>query len=216
LPLDTAMEQLPDSTDWISTSLPAFEPLEAALRCEICKEFYENPVITTCSHTFCSLCIRRCISHDSKCPACRSVCQADKLVANVVVREIVGRFQDVRPKALALAQRSDEFTLSRGSRKRKHDDAEIEEGGSQRITRTRSARTSSQRGSGMSDSPLEVADSGDEGDADFVPDEIPAGMVACPQCNVHMKEELVWAHIGPAGNCPGELKAAGQRNSRIR
>lgn len=213
LPLDKAMEQLPDSTDWIRTSLTEFEPLEAALRCEVCKEFYENPVITTCSHTFCSLCIRRCLSHDGQCPACRSKCQADKLIANVTVREIVSRFRHARPRALELAKQSNDPTPSAGSKKRKQDEAGIGDSGSQRVTRARLARSSSQRGNGMPNSPLEVADSEDDGDGDFVPDELPEGMAACPQCNKAMKLELVWPHIGPGGDCPGE---AGHRRVTTR
>ncbi|ORY16690.1 hypothetical protein BCR34DRAFT_597402 [Clohesyomyces aquaticus] len=95
---------LPDSTDWLGTSLSAFEPLEAALRCEICKEFYDTPVITSCSHTFCSRCIRRCITVDGKCPTCKKQVQADKLVPNYVAREIVERFQFARPRAMELAK----------------------------------------------------------------------------------------------------------------
>ena len=72
-PMDTSFD-LPDSTDWINTSLSAFEPLEAALRCEVCKEFYNNPVITSCHHTFCSICIRRCITADGKCTSCKAGC----------------------------------------------------------------------------------------------------------------------------------------------
>jgi hypothetical protein len=109
-PATFAMEStfaLPDSTDWLVTSLPAFEPLEAALRCEVCKEFYNNPVITSCTHTFCSLCIRRCIANDGKCPACKSACQADKLQPNIAVREIATKFQDARPRALELARVKD-------------------------------------------------------------------------------------------------------------
>ena len=91
-PMDSSFD-LPDSTDWIKTSLPAFEPLEAALRCEVCKEFYNNPVITPCNHTFCSICIRRCITSDGKCPSCKTGCSSDKLAPNIAVREVVMRFQ---------------------------------------------------------------------------------------------------------------------------
>src|SRR5215469_15342374 len=60
-PMDTISDaSLPDPTDWLNTSLPSFATLESALRCQVCKDFYDTPMITSCSHTFCSLCIRRC------------------------------------------------------------------------------------------------------------------------------------------------------------
>jgi E3 ubiquitin-protein ligase RAD18 len=95
---------LPDSTDWLASSLPSVAPLESALRCQICKDFFDNPVITSCSHTFCSLCIRRCLSAEGKCPACRSSDQEVKLRRNWAVQEIVESFQNARPNVLALAR----------------------------------------------------------------------------------------------------------------
>src|SRR6266568_8348001 len=87
---------IPDSTDWLHTPLASFEPLEAALRCQVCKDFYDTPMLTTCSHTFCSLCIRRCFAADGKCPTCRASDQANKLRRNWVVQEIVDAFQAAR------------------------------------------------------------------------------------------------------------------------
>lgn len=184
---------LPDSTDWISTSLPAFEPLEAALRCEMCKEFYSNPVITSCSHTFCSICIRRSIAADGKCPSCRTVLSSDKLAPNIAVREIVVRFQEARPKALELARadREQDHGIKTGSnRKRKISDTDVEDGDDTRQTRQRQTR-SSRRNGGTSDAPVEVPDSADEGDEDFQPE----GMAKCPICNEAMKQELVFNHL---------------------
>lgn len=97
---------LPDSTDWLQSSLPDVAPLESALRCQICKDFFDNPVITSCSHTFCSLCIRRCLSAEGKCPACRSPDQESKLRRNWAVQEIVESFQKARPDVLALARQA--------------------------------------------------------------------------------------------------------------
>ena len=70
---------VPDSTDWLNTPLKDFADLENALHCQICKEFYDTPMITSCSHTFCSKCIRTSLSTDGKCPACRTADQASKL-----------------------------------------------------------------------------------------------------------------------------------------
>lgn len=217
-------EEIPDSTDWLNTSLPSLEPLEAALRCEVCREFFENPVITTCSHTFCSLCIRRCITHDGKCPNCRSGCQTERLVPNTVVREIVGRYKDAREKVMEVATKKGETkqevegaesdlsegaAKKRGKRKRKlqETDMDADEQESVRQTRSRITRSSSRRGAGNAtegtgapETPFEVPDSEDEKDAEFLPE----GISACPMCNMHMKAELVWDHVEI---CPGEKKS---------
>jgi E3 ubiquitin-protein ligase RAD18 len=196
--MDSTFE-LPDSTDWHATSLPAFEPLEAALRCEVCKEFYDNPVITSCSHTFCSICIRRCISTDGKCPTCKTLSQADKLVPNYAVREIVNKFQDARPKALDLArQNKDESDATSESKKRKLADTDMEEGEHARQTRSRQTMQS-QRGTGSNGMPFEVPDSEDDGDETFDPEM--ESMVKCPVCGEPMLEAQVFRHLD---TCTGE------------
>lgn len=201
---------LPDSTDWISTSLPAFEPLEAALRCEMCKEFYSNPVITSCSHTFCSICIRRSIAADGKCPSCRTVLSSDKLAPNIAVREVVMRFQEARPRALELARAEQglENGISAGSnKKRKLEDTDMENEEDARQTRSRQTRRS-QRNAGANGTPFDVLDSGDDADADFLPE----GLAKCPICNEAMKQELVFNHLDV---CTGQSSSQG-RSTRSR
>ncbi|KAF1955671.1 DNA repair protein rad18 [Byssothecium circinans] len=194
---------LPDSTDWIPTTLPAFSPLEAALRCEVCKEFYNNPVITSCSHTFCSLCIRRCIAVDGKCPACKSACQADKLVMNIAIREVVSRWVDARPSALELARKDKEEPRENGTKRKRQRDAEDDE--PVRQTRARSTRsggrTESQRNGGES---IVVLDSEDD---EYLPD----GFVKCPICNTGMKEALVYDHVE---TCTGESTGRSTRSRK--
>lgn len=217
LPATLQMEssfELPDPTDWLETSLPAFEALEAAVRCEVCKEFYNNPVITSCAHTFCSLCIRRCIATDGKCPACKSTCQADKLQPNIAVRDIATKFQEARPKALELARMQDnddsETAAQASGRKRKR---EAEDGGKegQRQTRSRLTRRSKRLGDGesiMDDIPVVIPDSDEEKEEECVPE----GMVPCPICQKPMKEEAVFNHIP---ECPA-AEGDGPRKTRLR
>ncbi|KAH7398334.1 hypothetical protein BKA66DRAFT_520984 [Pyrenochaeta sp. MPI-SDFR-AT-0127] len=200
---------LPDSTDWLSTSLPAFEPLEAALRCEVCKEFYSNPVITSCSHTFCSICIRRCIATDGRCPSCKTGCSSDKLAPNIAVRDVVMRFQEARPKALELARadKEDKDEVESG-KKRKLDETDIEEGENTRQTRSRQTRSRSDRNGGADSAMIEVPDSEDDGDGEFLPE----GMAKCPICNKQMKAEQVYNHLDV---CPGQDASQG-RSTRAR
>lgn len=104
---------IPDSTDWLDTPLSLLAPLESSLRCQVCKDFFDNPVITSCSHTFCSLCIRRCLSTEGKCPVCRSSDQETKLRRNWVVQELLEAFQNARPSVLELARKARDGALDR-------------------------------------------------------------------------------------------------------
>lgn len=208
--MDTSYD-LPDSTDWLLTSLPGFEAVEAALRCEVCKEFLSNPVITSCSHTFCSICIRRCITADGKCPSCKTGCSSDKLTPNIAVREVVMRFQEARPKALELARADKEDTVEMPSgQKRKLEDTEIEaEDENTRHTRSGQARGKRRREGADQDGPIEIADSEAESDPEYLPE----GMAKCPICNKKMKAEQVYNHLDV---CPGpDTSSSSQgRNTR--
>lgn len=206
-PMDASFD-LPDSTDWLSTSLPAFEPLEATLRCEVCKEFYTNPVTTSCSHTFCSLCIRRCTTPGGKCPICKASCSTDKLVPNIALREVVLRFQEAREKALELARgdKAERDAISSG-KKRKLEETDIEEDENFRHARSRQTRTRSRRNEELDDARI-VADSEDDGDEEFLPE----GMAKCPICSKQMKAEQVYNHLDV---CPGQDASQG-RSTRSR
>jgi DNA repair protein Rad18 len=174
----------------------------------VCKEFLSNPVITSCSHTFCSICIRRCIASDGKCPSCKSACSSDKLTPNIAVREVVMRFQDARPKALDMA-RADKEEKERppSNNKRKLDDTDMEDGEPVRQTRSRQTRSKGRGDEGIDDAPIEIADS-DDGDDDFLPE----GMAKCPICNTTMKAEQVYNHLDI---CPGQSASQG-RSTRSR
>ncbi|KAE8415584.1 hypothetical protein BDV36DRAFT_297959 [Aspergillus pseudocaelatus] len=199
------MEQtfdLPDSTDWLGTPLSLLTPLESALRCQVCKDFFDNPVITSCCHTFCSLCIRRCLSTEGKCPACRSSDQELKLRRNWAVQELVEAFQNARPSVLDLARRAaaenqgetEVGTAQPASKKRKVDErdgsnTEVSEG---RQTRSRTKGVERQ----TEPAPMEVVE--DSQDEEYVPED---GLVACPICNRRMKNEAVFRHLD---NCTGD------------
>lgn len=175
---------VPDSTDWLETPLSLLAPLESSLRCQVCKDFFNNPVITSCSHTFCSLCIRRCLSSEGKCPVCRSSDQELKLRRNWAVQEFVETFQNARQSVLDLARKEaarlkdgDSAIREPSPKKRKVDRVGVREEvtvvqASPRRTRTRSQRT-------KNDAPNQepvvqktielIEDSQDEGEEEYVP-----------------------------------------------
>lgn len=99
-----ADHDVPDSTDWLSTPLTALAAVESSLRCQVCKDFFKTPMITSCSHTFCSLCIRRALSNDGKCPLCRASEQELRLRSNWSIEETVEAFVKARAATLDLAR----------------------------------------------------------------------------------------------------------------
>jgi len=203
---------LSDPTDWLNTSLPSFATLESALRCQVCKDFYGTPMITSCSHTFCSFCIRKCLSSDGKCPACRAGDQASKLRRNWAVQEIVDAFHNARPAALELAKgHSDSVQENRVSgrkNKRKKSDTGFEDDIPSKRSRSSQAQTRNQAQKPPQESIIIALDSEDGGDEDYQPESEPKsepndGLVACPLCGRRMMEEAVFNHLD---KCTGEGK----------
>ena len=116
--MDSSYE-VPDPSDWLRTPVAKLGPVEHALRCQVCKDFFDTPMITSCSHTFCSLCIRRCITSDGRCPACRAQEQAIKLRPNYSVQELVDTFQKARPEILLLCKDAGASETNHATKKRK-------------------------------------------------------------------------------------------------
>lgn len=202
---------IPDSTDWLNTPLKAFADLENALHCQICKEFYDTPMITSCAHTFCSKCIRTSLSADGKCPACRASDQASKLRNNWALQEVVATFSAARPAAIVVArkeQEAKERAKRPGKRKRvilDSDDVAAER--SERTTRSKSRRMAASQGS-QTDA-MEVEDT--DGDEDFEPEQ-DDGLVECPLgCGKRMKIEAVEPHLD---RCEAEKEEARRPKSR--
>lgn len=150
-PQDTTFD-VPDPTDWKGTALQGFAAVESPMRCQICKEFMTTPMMTSCGHTFCSLCIRRCLANDGLCPACRTRDQEFKLRANKSLGEVIESFKQIRGSALEIARMPPILSDSR-SQKRKRD-ASTSAGQDLEKRRTRSStRIASQE---PPESPLEA------------------------------------------------------------
>jgi E3 ubiquitin-protein ligase RAD18 len=211
--MDSAYD-VPDSTDWLNTPLALLSHLESALHCQICKEFYDTPMITSCSHTFCSRCIRTSLSADGRCPACRASDQASKLRNNWQLQEVVSTFLAARPQALKIAREErDGANEAKKPAKRKRaildsdDIAEAERGG--RTTRSKSRRTIASQSSQQE--PIEVDDSDEDGS--FEPEKPQDdGLIECPLgCGKRMKIEAVEPHLD---RCEEEKEAEKKAKSR--
>ncbi|OAA68334.1 DNA repair protein [Niveomyces insectorum RCEF 264] len=204
-----------DSTDWLGTALACLMPVEQAFRCHVCKDFYNSPMITSCNHTFCSLCIRRCLSVDGKCPLCRMTDQESKLRGNWALREAIGAFCIARPTVLAVARKPPSAAREASPPKRKagddddatttqraHSDGQDHE---PQAKRTRTSARLSKAKAAEAAPPARTTEEpevvfveassppgGDDGDMDYEPDD---GLAACPICWTRMKPWQVDRHI---------------------
>jgi E3 ubiquitin-protein ligase RAD18 len=153
--------EVSDSTDWLVTPLRSLAAVDSALRCQVCKDFYTTPMITSCSHTFCSLCIRRCLNNDGKCPACRTVDQELRLRFNAVMEDLVEAFKSARPEVFNFANQMSSDRS--GSPKRRRENAHLDVDEEPVRKRSRSSRRTPQPTQDV----YEVLDTDD--DEDFLP-----------------------------------------------
>lgn len=205
-----------DSTDWLSTPLACLAPLESSLRCQVCKEILTTPMITSCSHTFCSLCIRRYLSQEGKCPSCREPDQEMKLRHNYAVEELVGIWSEKRAEIYTYAnavpsrQEQQEVEEQRPKKRRRVAGGAVvvQKSG---LEERRSTRSQSRRGGSQASQPLpstqeEVADSeagsqyqeSPESGAKHPPSHAAKphdGLVGCPTCSRRMREASINAHL---------------------
>ncbi|XP_002730542.1 E3 ubiquitin-protein ligase RAD18-like [Saccoglossus kowalevskii] len=82
-------------------SLPELKAIDDSLRCEICFEYFTTALILpTCSHNYCSLCIRRFMNYKSQCPTCQTPVLEPELRNNRVLDNLVKNYLSIRPKLL--------------------------------------------------------------------------------------------------------------------
>ena len=212
-------EQVSDSTDWLPTPLSAIAPLESSLRCQVCKDFFNTPMVTTCSHTFCSLCIRRYLSQEGRCPACRQNDQESKLRRNWVVEELVTNFVDSRKGLLEFAKKAaekeDDTEQERPKKKRKIEAEEIKL--LTRSTRSQSRMQAVQASQGSARTDEEVPDTNSDSEYEDKPEksthfpepqsEPGDGLIACPGCGRRMKEAAVFTHLDTCASSIGETSS---------
>nr|CAB3265401.1 postreplication repair E3 ubiquitin-protein ligase rad18-like [Phallusia mammillata] len=78
-------------------ALACVKLIEEALCCPICKEPFKIPVIiVSCSHNFCSICIRRYFAIKQECPICGIDASQGSLSPNRIIDGLVQRFNELR------------------------------------------------------------------------------------------------------------------------
>ncbi|CAO3680401.1 unnamed protein product [Rhizopus stolonifer] len=88
------MNPLDNANDFLSNDL---QKMDEQLRCPICKELYKvASMITSCSHSFCSLCVHQCLSEETVCPQCRKQAFTNNIVYNAELDNFVRLWQSAR------------------------------------------------------------------------------------------------------------------------
>ncbi|KAL5515408.1 hypothetical protein EMCRGX_G000568 [Ephydatia muelleri] len=83
-----------DPSDW---SFGPLRELDALLRCSICFEYFRTAMtLPACSHTYCSLCIRRFLLVRPQCPTCSAPAKEGQLINNRPLDELVETFMKSR------------------------------------------------------------------------------------------------------------------------
>ncbi|RKF58793.1 Postreplication repair E3 ubiquitin-protein ligase rad18 [Golovinomyces cichoracearum] len=213
------------STDWLDTPLRSLSRVDSALRCQVCKDFYSTPMITSCAHTFCSLCIRRCLSNDGRCPTCRGPEQELRLRNNGAIEELVEAFKDARAEVLEFArEQTHAVPIPDSPSKRSLDERGINGDDNSPKKRTRYSR---RLGNAKANVVIPDSDSDDENDHQIpgnfvfnpiyfclIIETLDRSLIRCPICNLQMKESRVNAHLDR--NCQEEISGlTGSFNQRM-
>ncbi|KAF2363458.1 Zinc finger RING-type [Trinorchestia longiramus] len=100
-------EAQPPVPSSVLQALPQLKEMDDLLRCDICYEFLKTSVITACSHNFCSVCIRHCLTYRQTCPSCSSLISESDLRPNRSLDSIIEHFATIRKVVLKVFEERD-------------------------------------------------------------------------------------------------------------
>ncbi|KAJ1723801.1 E3 ubiquitin-protein ligase rad18 [Coemansia erecta] len=216
---------LEDPSDW-PAALPHLRELDQLFRCPVCKEYLDAPmVVTNCGHTFCSLCVRRCLTQETKCPSCRAPTTESELHPNRLVESLLREFRRGRPQLLSTikAASKSQSVVGRKRPRVSGNTADRDESISAETSKKYSAHvdlTASdiENIDGLSDMEMDgdasrhESASADDTDSDFVPEtgsrrvtkrspgkppqrKVTTASVACPNCEQDVRQARINWHL---------------------
>lgn len=94
------LSNITDPLDFKNTKIPKLFEVDSLLRCHICKEFLSAPMLTSCGHSYCSVCIRKYLIHTPKCPICAKELRESNLSRNVLLEQVVISYKSLREDLL--------------------------------------------------------------------------------------------------------------------
>ncbi|XP_011686477.1 PREDICTED: E3 ubiquitin-protein ligase RAD18-like [Wasmannia auropunctata] len=81
-----------------STEYVELKRIDELLQCGICYEYMDTCVITSCSHSYCSLCIRKYLHYKTQCPICSEETFEKDLRKNKLLDEIIMHYLNFKEK----------------------------------------------------------------------------------------------------------------------
>lgn len=57
-------------------------PLQEDLSCPVCREIFRDPVLLSCTHSFCRECLDKSWERNKTCPVCRKDCKEEQPIPN--------------------------------------------------------------------------------------------------------------------------------------
>ena len=71
---------------------------EEDLTCPVCREIFSDPVILTCSHSFCKTCLHDCWKDkdSTDCPLCRTIFTLAETPCNLALKNLCETFSDMK------------------------------------------------------------------------------------------------------------------------
>ncbi|KAI0637400.1 hypothetical protein C8Q77DRAFT_1155241 [Trametes polyzona] len=180
-----AAPDISDFTDFPDHSVaPGLRALDDALRCDICRDFYDAPVALNCGHSFCSVCIRSALPQNPTCPTCRKDASEIHLRKNVTAESAVYAWKTARSLILRLA-------IEEHERKTRPKPPVSRTSHSREPPRKRRRSNSP---AGLSDDDVVIVPSSPAPSGSATPDTLP-DTVDCPICEKPVQSQYINMHI---------------------
>ncbi|XP_016067413.1 PREDICTED: E3 ubiquitin-protein ligase TRIM69 isoform X1 [Miniopterus natalensis] len=83
------------------TQIPSegqIQDITKELHCQLCNDWFQNPLMLTCGHNFCQACIQKFWKQQAKetfCPECRITCQYGNCAFNLVLEKLVEKIKEL-------------------------------------------------------------------------------------------------------------------------
>ncbi|XP_067865091.1 E3 ubiquitin-protein ligase TRIM39-like [Heterodontus francisci] len=83
--------------------------LKSDLTCSVCLDYFQDPVLTRCEHTFCRRCVLAFWSQQRRniCPICRKICPSDHLLRNRALAGVLDSLRQQEDVQLCLQHQQD-------------------------------------------------------------------------------------------------------------
>lgn len=86
---------------------------EEDLTCPVCCDIFTDPVLLSCSHSFCRICLKNCWDTGIKeCPVCRKKTSKTNPPSNLALKNVCETLLQVKRQSIALAVEEEEMSCS--------------------------------------------------------------------------------------------------------